>query len=127
MAICRHGLMAVMVMGAALLLACGDSGEKPVPRVEVNDMRGIVVRTPTAEKPRVVAIWHEATRQMGAMTMEFTVAEGISLTKLKVGDIVAFRQEVNLTARTDLVTKLEKLPADTVLDFGAGGMTMPMK
>jgi hypothetical protein len=78
----------------------------------------------------VLAIWHEPTAQMGAMTMEFTMAEGIPLTKLKVGDIVAFRHEVNLTARTDLVTKLEKLPADTLLNMGGamtmpGGMTMP--
>jgi Cu/Ag efflux protein CusF len=125
--------LAAAVIVTGLLGACGKSGENAPattkPKVEITELRGVIEKLPTADKPRTLMIRHEATKNMGAMTMAFTVAEGVPLTGLAVGDKVAFREELNLTARTDLVTKIEKLPADTTLNFGdmsmPGTMTMP--
>jgi Cu/Ag efflux protein CusF len=122
----RWDVMAVLVV-AGLVGACGKSGESAAattqPKVEVTEMRGIIEKMPTPEAPRRVMIHHEATKAMGAMTMPFVVAEGVSLAGLAVGDKVAFRHEVNLTVGTELVTKIEKLPAETQLKLEA--MTMP--
>jgi Cu/Ag efflux protein CusF len=125
--------VAVALMAAGLLGACGNSGENATaatkPKVEVYEMRGVIEKLPAQDAPRKVTIRHEATKEMGVMTMGFALAEGVSLTGLAVGDKVAFRYEVNLTAGTEWVTKMEKLPADTSLNLGAtsmpGMMTMP--
>ncbi len=120
------GMAATAVIVAGLCGACGKSAENGAatkPRVEVTELRGVIEKMPTADKPRTLTIRHEATKEMESMAMAFTVAEGVSLTGLAVGDKVAFREELNLTARTDLVTRIEKLPADTKLNLG--DMTMP--
>ena len=128
----RWGVTTAMIL-AVFLGACGKSGEDAAPatkpKVEVYEMRGEVRKLPMADRPRTLTIRHEVTKEMGAMTMEFTAAEGVSLAGLAVGDKVAFRYEVDLAARTERVTKIEKLPPDTVLNFGAmsmpGTMSMP--
>ncbi len=123
--------VAAVVLLVGLLGACGKSGEKGAtttqPKVEVTEMRGIIEKMPTADAPRKLVIRHEATKDMGAMAMPFVAAEGVSLTGLAVGDKIAFRHELNLTVGTELVTKIEKLPADTVLNLGVmpGTMSMP--
>jgi Cu/Ag efflux protein CusF len=110
-----------------LLGACGNSGENAAAttqhKVEVTEMRGMIEKLPTTEAPGKLVIRHEATKDMGPMAMPFVVAEGVSLAGLAVGDKVAFRHELNLTAGTELVTKIEKLPADMELNLGA--MSMP--
>jgi Cu/Ag efflux protein CusF len=130
-------LTAAAILIAGLLAACGDSGQntttKPTSRtapvVEIEDMRGQIVKLPVPENPHVLSIHHEPTKNMGAMTMYFTVTPNVPLADLAVGDKVAFRYEINLTARTELITKITKLPADTVLNFPAmsmpAGMSMP--
>jgi Cu/Ag efflux protein CusF len=121
---------AVFVL-AGLIGACGNSSDNAVattkPKVEITDMRGVIEKLPTAEAPRKLVIRHEATKDMGPMAMPFVVAEGVPLTGLAVGDKLAFRYELNLTAGTELVTKIEKLPADTVLNLGAMSMPGTMK
>jgi Cu/Ag efflux protein CusF len=128
----RWDVAAILVL-VGLIGACGDSGattpQATKPKVEVTDMRGVIEKLPTAEAPRKLVIRHEATKDMGSMAMPFVVTEGVPLTGLAVGDKLAFRYELNLTVGTELVTKIEKLPADTVLNLGAmsmpGTMTMP--
>jgi Cu/Ag efflux protein CusF len=119
--------VAVVMVLVELLGACGNSEENAAattkPIIEVTEMRGMIETMPTADAPRKLVIRHEATKDMEPMAMPFVVAEGISLTGLAVGDKVAFRHELNLTAGTELVTKIEKLPADTALNLGA--VTMP--
>jgi Cu/Ag efflux protein CusF len=56
---------------------------------------------------------------MGSMTMPFEVKKGVSLEGLKVGDKIAFDWEVNWDAEVHEVTAISKLPAGTVLTFGA--------
>jgi Cu/Ag efflux protein CusF len=127
MALRRPGIVAAALFFAGLLGACGNSSEKAAPatqpKIEVTEMRGIIEAMPAADAPRKLVIRHEATKDMGPMAMPFVAAQGVSLTGLAVGDKVAFRHELNLTAGTELVTKIEKLPADTVLNLGA--MSMP--
>jgi Cu/Ag efflux protein CusF len=120
------GVAAATVTVAVLCGTCGKSAENGAatkPRVEVTELRGVIEKMPTPDKPQTLTIRHEATKDMESMAMPFTVAEGVPLTGLAVGNKVAFREELNLTARTDLVTKIEKLPADTTLKLG--DMTMP--
>jgi Cu/Ag efflux protein CusF len=122
--------VAVVLFLAGLIGACGNSGDNvptTKPKVEVMAMRGVIEKMPTAEAPRKLVIRHEATKDMGPMTMPFVVAEGVSLTGLAWGDKIAFRHELNLTAGTELVTQIEKLPADTVLNLGAMSMPTTMK
>jgi Cu/Ag efflux protein CusF len=127
MAFHRMWDLAAVLLFVGLVGACGKSSENTTattqPKVEVTEMRGIIEKMPPTEAPRKLVIRHEATKDMGPMVMPFVAAEGVSLTGLAVGDKVAFRHELNLTAGTELVTKIEKLPADTVLNLGA--MSMP--
>lgn len=126
----RWDAAAILVL-VGLIGACGDSGnttpQATKPKVEVTDMRGVIEKLPTAEAPRKLVIRHEATKDMGPMAMPFMVAEGVPLTGLAVGDKLAFRYELNVTVGTELVTKIEKLPADTVLNLGAMSMPGTMK
>jgi Cu/Ag efflux protein CusF len=123
----RLEVVAAVLLFAGLLGACGKSGENAAattqPKIEITEMRGIIEKMPPAEAPRKLVIRHEATKDMGPMAMPFVAAEGVSLAGLAAGDKVAIRHELNLTAGTELVTKIEKLPADTVLNLGA--MSMP--
>ncbi len=122
-----HVRYAMFAVWALALAACGSSesaGPATKPKIEVYQMRGRIEKMPTAAAPRTVMIRHEATAEMGAMTMGFMVDEGVVLTGLAVGDKVAFGYEVDRGRRLEHVTKLEKLPAETVLDLGPG-MTMP--
>jgi Cu/Ag efflux protein CusF len=113
---CRVGV----ILTAGVLGACGSSQETPSapPKVDVYEMRGVVEKLPTPEAPRKMSIRHETTKDMGAMTMAFAVAPSVTLPELAIGDKVAFRYEMNYTAGTELVTKIDKLPPDTVLNFG---------
>lgn len=55
---------------------------------------------------------------MNSMTMEFPPADGLSLDGLAVGDKIRFTFAVNWGgARAWEATKIEKLPADTVIDY----------
>jgi hypothetical protein len=62
---------------------------------------------------------------MDSMSMPFSIAEGVSLNGLAVGDKVSFRVEADAKTDSERVTKLEKLPADTVLKFPGASTTAP--
>jgi len=105
----------------ALLAACGPSGTSAPatkPNTDIYSLRGIIEKLPTPEAPRTLIIRHEATKDMESMTMPFTIDAAVPLTGLAVGDKITFRYEIDWTQRLEHVTKIEKLPADTVLNFG---------
>ncbi|MGV6814204.1 MAG: copper-binding protein [Phycisphaerales bacterium] len=57
---------------------------------------------------------------MRSMTMPFPLAQGVSIEGFEVGDKIKFTFEVDWSGQSTnpwQVTKIEKLPADTVIDF----------
>ncbi len=82
-------------------------------------MRGVIERMGSDNAPRRLIIRHESTADMESMAMPFSVDEGVPLTGLAVGDKVAFTFEIDMTTHAEHVTKLSKLPADTVLKIPA--------
>jgi len=93
-------------------------------------LRGVLRQIPPPGQAGVpLLIQHEAiddyvnvsgnVAPMASMTMPFSIAEGIDLGDLAVSDKVAFELRVDWQADAAmLITSIEKLPAETVLDFG---------
>jgi Cu/Ag efflux protein CusF len=104
-----------------LLVACKPpvaSTPATKPNIDVYPMRGIIEQLPSPAAPRTLIVHHEATKDMESMTMAFTLDTAVPLTGLAVGDKISFRYEIDWNQHLDHVTKIEKLPADTVLNFG---------
>ncbi len=116
---------------AVTLLAVGCAPE-PIdqwPPVKVYSVRGEVASLPAADRPGDwISIRHEAIEgfigitgepePMDAMTMRFSVADGVDISSLAVGDRIAFELEVDWSADDRAhVIALEPLPPDTELDF----------
>jgi Cu/Ag efflux protein CusF len=104
--------MVVALTALAALPACEPSSPAPTTQSssQVMELRGVIEKLPTAEAPRKLTIHHEATKDMMAMTMDFTADPAVSLSGLAVGDYVAFTYEINRTQRIEHITKLEKIP-----------------
>ncbi len=109
-------------------------------------IRGQITELPVAGDPsRELKIHHEqieefktkdgtvnvsaaGVRGMGSMTMPFPTAADLSLEGLSVGDKIEFDFAVNWGGTTGAsweVTRIEKLPADTEIDFTNTVETMP--
>jgi Cu/Ag efflux protein CusF len=120
-------LLLVVVVGS--LAACSDGvrgeGERAVQRYE---MRGEVTRLPSAGM-EAVDVRHEAVPGfvdmdgqavgMTSMTMPFPLGDGVELDGIEPGDKVDFTLEVEWDGDPPYrIIRIEKLPADTMLDFG---------
>lgn len=70
-------------------------------------------------KDGTISITKEGIAGMRSMTMPFPLGEGVSLDSLSVGDKVSFDFVVNWGNNRPAweITKIEKLPAETELDF----------
>lgn len=127
----RHLAFFLLPFSAILLTACGgvEPAQEPV---EIYEVRGMVRQLPKA--PRAGAemrILHEALPEfrsetgevvgMESMSMPFPVAQAELLEGLAVGDRVRFEFEVRWQGKGSplLLTRIEKLPTDTRLDFEA--------
>jgi hypothetical protein len=130
--------MSAALGGIALLLgACddgaGDAVTTEAPPAAVYAVRGEVVDVPEPGQPMSwIALHHEAIpgfvgitgepEPMHSMTMRFPVADGVDLASLGAGDKVAFDLEIDWNAGDPArVLAVAPLPAETELDFGAGG------
>lgn len=113
---------------ALALAACASEPETPAAPATY-EVRGLVRQLPRADHPRPeILIHHEAvpgfrddrgeTVGMGSMSMAFPVDPALAA-GLGVGDKVLFELEVAWDGSPPLsIVRLEKLPADTRLDFG---------
>lgn len=99
--------------------------------VQVYEVRGQVTALPDPSDPLSnLRLRHEAVADfvgmdgevvgMESMNMPFPVAEGLSLEGLEVGDPVTFTLEVDWDGDPAYrVTRIERLPEGTELDWGA--------
>lgn len=123
---------AILAATALVLGACtGGGGAAPATNGDVDtyETRGVVVRVPDPADPLSnLDIRHEAIDDfrsidgevvgMGSMSMPFPLADGVDLGAIAPGDKVAFTLEVEWEGEPPYrVTRIEKLPADTELDF----------
>lgn len=128
-------LLACLVLLSTLLAACSKP-TPPAPTYEqLYTVRGVIHSLKVAPDPNSqLQIRHEAipefvngageTSGMHSMTMPFpTLAPGVSTDTLAVGDKIRFTFGVTWTAGATrripewTITSIEKLPADTTLDF----------
>jgi Cu/Ag efflux protein CusF len=132
-----------LATASLLLAACGGgTSEAPAPAetataeaaaapgADVYEVRGEVTQLPNPDNPSAqLMVQHEPIPDfknskgemvgMNAMEMPFPVGEGVSLDGIAVGDKVILTFEVQFQPSTRYeVTAIEKLPADTTLDFG---------
>jgi hypothetical protein len=118
---------AIVPLAAIVVAACGGGRALP-PADATYSVRGQVEALPHAGSPDLY-VHHEEVKgfigrdgkpaHMDSMTMPFTPAADVPLTGIAVGDKVAMTFEVRWHADPLLrVVKLEKLPADTILDLG---------
>ena len=121
-----------LVMLTGLIFACllSGCGAEEVSGWEVYRVRGVIESLPDASDPTSgLRVHHEAIPTfvgadgrmvgMGAMTMPFTPAAGVSLDGLGVGDKVAFTLRMNFVDNRAEVAEFSKLPDDTQLEFDA--------
>lgn len=112
---------------AVLLAACKEPVPAPPPAADHYVVRGEIARLP-ARPGDELSVRHEAipgfkdrtgaTVGMDAMVMGFGVGPGLSLGGLEVGDKVQVTFAVDWARPSLTVEKLERLPADTLLQFG---------
>jgi hypothetical protein len=86
-------------------------------------LRGIIERLGTEKAPRQLVIRHESASDMESMAMPFFIDKDLPLNGFEVGDKVAFQFEIVRNSGAEHVTKLEKLPADTVLKIPGAAAT----
>lgn len=106
-----------------------SEGPAPPPEPETYTVRGEIVDLPDPEDPTSgFFVYHEAIDTfrgmdgkvvgMSSMTMPFAVDEELDLSGLERGDKVEFDLHVDWDGDpATLVTRVEKLPPDTVLEF----------
>ncbi len=93
-------------------------------------LRGIIKALPAAgESPENVSIkvppiahWVGMSGKiepMMAMTMPYQLAAGVTLPDIAIGDKVAFTYKVNWTVDRMVVTRINKLPARTMINFSS--------
>ena len=119
------------VIGAIAAIAaasCRRPPEAPAVTVESYAMRGEIVRLPAAGS-REMAIRHEAIPEfrdeagkvvgMEAMTMPFTLAQGVGVDALAPGDKIAFTLEMRWRDPREIarISRIERLPAGTLLSW----------
>ncbi len=121
----------VLVLSLMFCLLSGCS-EAEKPAGETYRVRGVIVSLPAAGNPvSELRIHHEAIptfinkdgrmEGMGAMTMPFTPATGVSLDGLEVGDKVVFTLRMNFATNRSEVAEFSELSQDTELNFAAPG------
>lgn len=117
----------------AMPAGCGNESDPAAPAaaedIDAYDSRGVIVSLPIAGQPASsFQIHHEAVPNftdkqgeivgMASMQMPFPLGDGVSIDGLAVGDKVAFRFEVRRDTWRYAITRIEILPAETVLEFG---------
>lgn len=131
----RRPILIAAAVCCALASACkkqDTAAEQSQAEVVRYTTRGQVAEVPAAGDPRkAFRVRHEAipeyrrvdgTLGMNTMTMEFPLAEGVSLEGLEVGDVVRLTFEVEYDPgfaklRGYKAVEVAELPADTELDF----------
>jgi Cu/Ag efflux protein CusF len=122
----------LLTVAGLALFGCGreDAAMQPAV-VHSYEVRGVVRQLPRPDTPQPeLWIHHESiptfvdingeAKGMEAMTMPFIPAEGLSLDGIVVGDKVTFALEVDWGATPPAtITTIEKLPADTLLEWEA--------
>jgi Cu/Ag efflux protein CusF len=111
--------------------AAAEPAAAPSGPVQTYQVRGEIAGLPDPNDPsKEFLIHHEAIGRftgidgdvvgMDSMTMPFPLAEGLSLAGLAVGDKVRFTLEVEWDGDPPYrITRIDKLPPDSALDFGA--------
>ena len=130
------GLVAAVLL--ALFAGCGRAPKPAAPGThQTYQVRGQIVQLPQAgAADQSLYIHHEAIADfidqfgqkeaMMAMTMPFQVAQGVPLQGLAVGDKVIFSLDVDWPDNRIEITRITRLPAHTMLDFGpTKAMTQP--
>jgi Cu/Ag efflux protein CusF len=127
-----------LAFAATLVFAGCTPGEKaPAAAPDRYELRGEIVSAPSLGS-REITIKHEAIPGfkddtgkvvgMDAMTMPFTLAEGVALDGLAAGDAVVFTLEVDWKSKRDPVriSKIAKDPAHVeTLTFEDGAIPIP--
>jgi len=141
----RNAALSTLSLSLILLAAACSGGDAPQPADETQGgwgvgaeidrytVRGEIVSLPGPGGRGAFDVRHEAIPDfrssdgevvgMGSMTMPFPLAEGLSLDGFAVGDKIEFTLEVNWDPEAtppQRVTRVQKLPAETDLDFGEG-------
>jgi Cu/Ag efflux protein CusF len=131
----RHSLTAIVFLTSLIAAGCSGSGSAggdsaKTAKAQVHTIRGQVVRLPDpASGDRSLTLAHEAIDNfagrdgkvtgMDPMTMPFTVAQGVSLDGIAVGDVVEFKLRVDWEAEGEPteITEVKELPPGTQLVF----------
>ena len=115
-------------IAAIATVGCSRPPEAPAVTVESYAMRGEIVRLPAAGS-REMAIRHEAVPDfrdetgkvvgMEAMTMPFTLVQGVGIDGLAPGDKIAFTLEMRWRDPREIarISRIERLPAGTMLSW----------
>lgn len=125
------GRVLSLALTALALASCGDRAPPaaaPASATQRYTVRGEVVRVEGIGGARELLIRHEAIPDfadrsgakvgMSAMVMPFAVDPGVSLDGVVPGAKVRFRLAVDFGRNRLAIESLERLPADTALDFG---------
>jgi Cu/Ag efflux protein CusF len=117
-----------------LLLAAACGSDKPAAPPERYEVKGEIMRLPSAEKPEVL-IRHEAIPTfkdeagkvvgMEAMTMPFALAEGVVADGLATGDAVEFTLEVNWALDKGPVRVVRLAKSDVIHKMDLEGGQLP--
>lgn len=122
--------LAVLCLVAAACAGSAPEVTETAGDVHVYEIRGQVTALPDPADPLSnLRVRHEAIPHfvsidgqvvgMDSMNMPFPVAAGLDLSEIAVGDKVRMTFEVEWEGEIPYqATKMEKLPADAVLDFG---------
>ena len=120
----------VLLLAVGVLFGAGCTQEQGDPTAayeHVYTVRGRVVQLPDGSRGSGFYAQHEAIPDyvsasgsigMVSMTMSFTIVDDAVLEGIAVGDIVEIVYGESSTPVKQGVISIEKLPSDTVLDFG---------